>query len=154
MLLAINVNNTQIKLALYPKPEEDGGPRVHWRVSTDWEKTEDEYGILFAELFAHAGLSLGDVRDVAISCVVPPLVDTMERLCERYFRTRPLVVGPGVRTGMRILYENPREVGADRICNAVAAYAKYGGPSLVCDFGTATTLALAQARGFPPKVEP
>ncbi len=147
MLLAVNVNNTQIKLALYPDPERDGPPRVHWRVSTDWEKTEDEYGILFADLFEHAGLSLGDVTDVALSCVVPPLLDTMERLCDRYFGTRPLVVGPGIRTGMRILYENPREVGADRICNAVAAFNKYGGPSIVCDFGTATTFTAVSREG-------
>jgi type III pantothenate kinase len=147
VLLAVNVNNTQIKLAVYPDPEREGPPRVHWRVSTDWEKTEDEYGILFAHLFHHAGLSLRDVTDVALSCVVPPLVDTMERLCERYFNTRPLVVGPGIRTGMRILYENPREVGADRICNAVAAFARYGGPSVVCDFGTATTFTAVSRDG-------
>ncbi|MDQ7800894.1 MAG: type III pantothenate kinase [Armatimonadota bacterium] len=147
MLLAVNVNNTQIKLAVYSDPERDAQPRVHWRVSTELRKTEDEYGILFAHLFEHAGLGLRDVTDVAVSCVVPPLLDTMERLCERYFRTRPLVVGPGIRTGMRILYENPREVGADRICNAVAAFAKYGGPSVVCDFGTATTFTAVSREG-------
>jgi len=147
VLLAVNVNNTQIKLAVYSDPERDAQPRVHWRVSTELRKTEDEYGILFAHLFEHAGLGLRDVTDVAVSCVVPPLLDTMERLCERYFRTRPLVVGPGIRTGMRILYENPREVGADRICNAVAAFAKYGGPSVVCDFGTATTFTAVSREG-------
>ncbi|MDR5683124.1 MAG: type III pantothenate kinase [Armatimonadota bacterium] len=147
MLLAINVNNTLIKAAVYPDPTRDGDPLLHWRISTDWEKTEDEYGILFRDLFDHRGLSMRDVSDVAIACVVPPLMDTMERLAERYFGVAPLMVGPGVRTGMRILYENPREVGADRICNAVAAYAKYGGPAIVTDFGTATTFTAVSAEG-------
>jgi type III pantothenate kinase len=147
MLLAINVNNTLIKAAVYPDPARDGDPLLHWRISTDWEKTEDEYGILFRDLFEHRGVPMGDVTDVAISCVVPPLVDTMERLSEQYFGVAPLVVGPGLRTGMRILYENPREVGADRICNAVAAFAKYGGPAIVTDFGTATTFTAVSADG-------
>lgn len=147
MLLAINVNNTLIKAAVYPEPSRDGDPLLHWRVSTDWEKTDDEYGILFRDLFDHHDLAMHDVRHVAIACVVPPLVDTMERLSERYFGVTPLMVGPGVRTGMRILYENPREVGADRICSAVAAYSKYGGPAIVADFGTATTFSAVSAEG-------
>lgn len=147
MLLAINVNNTLIKAAVYPDPTRDGEPPLHWRISTDWDKTEDEYGILFRDLFEHRGLAMRDIRDVAISCVVPPLVDTMEQLSERYFGVAPLMVGPGVRTGMRILYENPREVGADRICNAVAAYARYGGPAIVTDFGTATTFTAVSGDG-------
>lgn len=147
MLLALNVNNTNIKAALYAEPERDGAPLVHWRIATDPQRTEDEYGMLLAALFSHHGLRLRDVRHVAVACVVPPLVDTMERLSERYFGCSPLMVGPGIRTGMRILYENPREVGADRICNAVAAYARYGGPSIVVDLGTATTFTAVSSEG-------
>src|SRR3990170_3935626 len=110
------------------------------------------FEVLFAAVvavpvFAPVGRSLGDVDGVGISSVVPPLLDTLDRLARTYLGTAPLVVGPGVRTGMRILYENPKEVGADRICNAVAAYAKYGGPVIVVDLGTATTFSVVSAEG-------
>ncbi len=147
MLLALNVNNTNIKAAVYDRPEREGPPLVHWRIATDPARTEDEYGMLLLNLFRHHDLRLQDVRHVAVACVVPPLVDTVERLSEKYFGCRPLLVGPGIRTGMRILYENPREVGADRICNAVAAYARYGGPTIVVDLGTATTFTAVSREG-------
>lgn len=143
LLLAVVINNTQIKIGLY----RDAELLHHWRVATDREKTADEYAMLLRSLFASAGRSLDEVGGVAVSSVVPPLLDTVERLSRSYLGTTPLVVGPGIRTGMRILYENPKEVGADRICNAVAAYAKYGGPAIVVDLGTATTFSVISAEG-------
>ncbi len=143
MLLAINVNNTQIKVGGYNGAE----LIVHWRIATDLDKTDDEYAMILRGLFQYAGLEFSSVESAAISSVVPPLTDVFERLCRRYFGVTPLVVGPGVRTGMRILYENPKEVGADRICNAIAVTAKYGGPAIVVDFGTATTFTAVSAEG-------
>jgi type III pantothenate kinase len=143
LLLAVNINNTLIKLALYRGVD----LLHHWRIATDRHKTADEYAMLLRALFASGGAAFGDVGGVAIASVVPPLMDTMERLCRQYLGRVPLVVGPGVRTGMRILYENPKEVGADRICNAVAAYARYGGPVIVVDLGTATTFSVVSAEG-------
>ena len=143
LLLALDINNTQIKIGLYRSSD----LLHHWRVATDRESTADEYAMLLRALFASVGRSLGNVDGVAVSSVVPPLLDTMDRLARSYLGTAPLIVGPGIRTGMRILYENPKEVGADRICNAVAAYAKYGGPSIVVDLGTAMTFSVISADG-------
>ncbi|MGH2625987.1 MAG: type III pantothenate kinase [Anaerolineales bacterium] len=143
MLLALDINNTQIKIGLYREAE----LLHHWRVATDREKTADEYAMLLRSLFASAGHGLDDVEGVAVSSVVPPLMDTVERLCRTYLGPVPLVVGPGIRTGMRILYENPKEVGADRICTAVAAYAKYGGPAIIVDLGTAMTFSVISEEG-------
>jgi len=143
VLLAININNTQIKIGGYRGAE----LLFHWRISTDREKTDDEYAMILRELFRHIELQFAQVESVAISCVVPPLSDVFDRLCRRYFGVSPLMVGPGVRTGMRIHYENPKEVGADRICNAIAVYEKYGGPAIVVDFGTATTYTAVSAAG-------
>jgi len=143
VLLAIVINNTQVKIGLY----RDADLLHHWRVATDREKTADEYAMLLRSFFASVGHSLEEVGGVAVSSVVPPLLDTVERLSRTYLGTAPLVVGPGIRTGMRVLYENPKEVGADRICNAVAAYAKYGGPAIVVDLGTATTFSVISAEG-------
>ncbi len=143
LLLALVINNTQIKIGLYQGAE----LRHHWRVATDRERTTDEYAMLLRALCASVDRTLSDIVGVAISSVVPPLLDTMHRLAATYLGTAPLVVGPGVRTGMRILYENPKEVGADRICNAVAAYARYGGPAIVVDLGTATTFSVVSAEG-------
>lgn len=143
MLLALNVNNTNIKLALYR-----GRSRlVSWRIATERQRTADEYAMLWEQLFAHHGFRFDEVTGVAISCVVPALVDPLRQLCRQYLHLAPLEVGPGIRTGMRILYDNPREVGADRIANAIAAYAEYGGPTIVVDFGTATTLTAVSAEG-------
>lgn len=143
MLLAVNINNTQIKIGGYRGTD----LLFHWRIATDREKTDDEYAMILRELFRHAELQFAQVESVAISCVVPPLTDVFERLCRRYFGVSPLMVGPGVRTGMRIHYENPKEVGADRIANAVAVFEKYGGPAIVVDFGTATTFTAVSAAG-------
>ncbi|MDQ7820040.1 MAG: type III pantothenate kinase [Armatimonadota bacterium] len=143
MLLALNINNTQIKVGVY----RDAALLVHWRLATVLDRTDDEYAMLLRALFQHAGMEFAGVEAAAISSVVPPLTDVFDRLCRRYFRVTPLVVGPGVRTGIRILYENPKEVGADRICNAVAVYARYGGPAIVVDFGTATTFTAVSADG-------
>src|SRR2546425_11947932 len=143
MLLAININNTQIKVGGY-----DGTDLlVHWRIATDLNKTDDEYAMILRGLFQYAGLEFPAVESAAISSVVPPLTEVFERLCSRYFGVAPLVVGPGVRTGMRILYEHPKEGGADRICNAIAVYEKHGGPAIVADFGTATTFTAVSAEG-------
>lgn len=143
MLLAININNTTIKVGGYNGTD----LAVHWRIATDLNKTDDEYAMILRDLFQYAALEFPMVEAVAISSVVPPLTEVFERLCRRYFNTSPLVVGPGVRTGMRILYEHPKEVGADRICNAIAVYEKYGGPAIVADFGTATTFTAVSTDG-------
>jgi type III pantothenate kinase len=143
MLLALNVNNTNIKLALYRGQSQV----VNWRIATERQRTADEYAMLWHQLFHYHGLGFDDVTGVAMSCVVPALVDPLRQLCRRYLRLTPLEVGPGIRTGMRILYDNPREVGADRIANAIAAYAQYGGPTIVVDFGTATTFTAVSAEG-------
>jgi type III pantothenate kinase len=143
MLLAIDVGNTNTVLGVY-----DGARLVaHWRVETTSRRTFDEYGILLLQLFAHAGLDPAKVEAVAVSSVVPPLQFNLEQMSERYFRRRPMFVGPGVKTGMPIVYDNPREVGADRIVNAVAGWEKHKRPLVVVDFGTATTFDAVSAKG-------
>lgn len=134
MLLAIDVGNTNITFGTYI------GQNLtqHWRVSTDRGRTPDEYGLLVISLLEYAGLHPREVEAVAICSVVPPLTPALEQMCQSYFGIQPLTVGPGTRTGMVIRYDNPRDVGADRIVLGVAAYAKYGGPCIVVDFGTAT----------------
>ena len=145
MLLVLDVGNTNIVAGVY-KGEE---LLVHWRISTDRQKTADEYGMSLYNLFAYSKMAMEDVEAVAISSVVPPLIVPLSRMCERYFGKQPLVVGPGVKTGVCIKYENPREVGADRIVNAIAAYEKYKerGAMIVVDFGTATTFCAIAANG-------
>ena len=143
MLLVFDIGNTNIVLGVY----DNETLTHHWRISTDKQKTGDEYGILLHNLFAYRGLSLADISDIVISSVVPPLVVPLVRMCKRYFEVEPLVVGPGVKTGVSIKYENPREVGADRIVNAIAAYDRYGGPVIVVDFGTATTFCVINQNG-------
>jgi type III pantothenate kinase len=120
---------------------------AHWRVTTVATQTVDEYGVLFRNLFAMAELEAKAIRGIVISSVVPPLDPTLREVCERYFNTRPLFIEPGVKTGMPVLYENPAEVGADRIVNSVAAIEKYGAPCVVVDFGTATTFDCVSAKG-------
>ncbi len=135
MLLVFDIGNTNIVLGLY-----NGTELVnHWRTSTDREKTGDDYGMLIYNLLGYYGMSLKQVDEVIMSSVVPPLTVPLTRMVNRYFNIEPLVVGAGVKTGINIKYENPREVGADRIVNAVAAHSKYPGPLIVIDFGTATT---------------
>lgn len=143
MLLVLDIGNTNIVLGVYQ------GTRLAMssRMSTDWEKTTDEYAMLVRDLLSYHGLDFPDVRGVAISCVVPPVVATFESLSRKYCHCEPLVVEPGIKTGMVIRYENPKEVGADRIVNAVAAYERYGGPVIVVDFGTATTFCAISGEG-------
>jgi len=142
MLLVIDVGNTNMVLGVYKDTE----LLDHWRISTDRQRTTDEYGVLIRELFYLNDLRADDINAIIISSVVPPVVPTLERMCQRYFGLSPLLIGPGVKTGMDIRYDNPREVGADRIVNAVAAYEKYGGPVIIVDFGTATTFCAVDAK--------
>lgn len=142
MLLVIDVGNTNVVLGVY----DDKKIIEHWRVATDRSSTADEYGVILNDLFLLNGMEPEVVNKVIISSVVPPLTPVMEQVAIRYFNTKPIVVGPGVKTGISIQYDNPREVGADRIVNAVAANAKYEGNLIVIDFGTATTFC-ALAKG-------
>ena len=143
MLLAIDVGNTNIVFGVYK------GNRLlyDWRIATDKNKTSDEYGLLFEQIFRYNSMSSDDVDDVIISSVVPTLMHTLSAMSVKYFNKEPFVVGPGIRTGMNIKYENPRELGADRIVNAVAAYEKYGGPLIIVDFGTAITFCAISKEG-------
>lgn len=143
MLLAIDIGNTNIVLGLFRERE----LVHHWRVGTRRDETSDEYGILLKNLFEVVGVPRSTVSGMIIASVVPPLQPVFEELARDYFQVAPVVVGPGIRTGMPVLYENPREVGADRIVNAVAAYETYGGPAIVVDFGTATTFDAVSAKG-------
>lgn len=143
MILLFDVGNTNIVLGVY----DNRTMAYHWRVSTDKSRTMDEYAVVIKNLFDFSDLTFEEINAVVISSVVPPVMPTLEALVRKYFGVEPLVVGPGIKTGMPIIYDNPREVGADRIVNAVAAYAKYGGPLIIVDFGTATTFCVISKRG-------
>ena len=143
MLLAIDVGNTNTVLGAFAGAD----LRHQWRVETSQSRTYDEWGILVRQLFAARGLDAGAVRAIAISSVVPPLAFALGQMSQRYFGTKPLFVGPGVKTGLPILYDNPREVGADRVVNAVAAYHRWKRGLIVVDFGTATTFDAVSPRG-------
>ena len=135
MIFAMDIGNTNIKTAVF-----EGETLVkRWRCATDLTMTSDQYGIIMADLFRYHGLDIRKVDGVMISSVVPPVNYTIEHMCHDYFRTVPCFLAPGVKTGLNIRYENPRELGSDRIANAVAAAALYGGPCIYIDFGTATT---------------
>jgi type III pantothenate kinase len=143
MILVFDVGNTNIVLGVY-----DGDKLiVNWRISTDRQKSSDEYGMLIHNLFAYDKVDSKAIEAVVISSVVPPLMPPLSRMSRKYFGLEPLVVGPGVKTGICIKYENPREVGADRIVNAVAALHKFGGPLIIVDFGTATTFCAISSNG-------
>jgi type III pantothenate kinase len=143
MLLVIDVGNSNIVLGVY-----DGTLLFHsWRLSTDKSRTSDEYAVLLHSLFDQAGLRFSEVKAAIISSVVPPLTGVMESICHDFFNLTPLVVGSGIKTGMLIRYDNPREVGADRIVNAVAGFAKYACPLVIIDFGTATTFDYVNGSG-------
>lgn len=135
MILVMDVGNTNVVLGIYRGKE----LLHHWRLSTNRSATVDEYGMSIYNLFQYAQIRLQQIEGVIISSVVPPLMRTLEQLCRQYIGKTPLIVGPGIKTGLNIRYENPREVGADRIVNSVAAIEKYGSPLIVVDFGTATT---------------
>ncbi len=143
MLLTIDVGNSNTVLGVF----EGASLRAHWRLTTRREQTADEYGILVRNLFATSGLEPSQVDAVALASVVPPLTPVLVDLSRNYLGHDPLVVGPGVKTGMPILYEPPGDVGADRIVNGVAAFAAWGGPVIVIDFGTATTFDVITQRG-------
>lgn len=143
MLLAIDVGNTNIALGIF----EGETLRATWNVATDIDKTADEYAVLLLNLLPMEGLNLSDIDHVSIACVVPPLLTIFEELSQRYFNISPLIVGPGVKTGVRICTDNPREVGADRVANAAAAHHLYSGPMILIDFGTATTLDVLSKEG-------
>lgn len=159
MLLVIDVGNTNTVLGVFArvsKMHEGGEPEetvefkrllANWRVATSRTSTVDEYGVLFRNLFSMAGLESKGIHGIVISSVVPPLDPVLRQVCERYFNLKPLFIEPGVKTGMPVHYDNPAEVGADRIVNAVAAYDKYGGPCVIVDFGTATTFDCVSAKG-------
>jgi type III pantothenate kinase len=155
MLLAIDIGNTNIALGLFgPLAQTPSGASIgdapllaDWRLETRAARTADEYAALLSELFRLAGLEMRAVTAAIVSSVVPPVLFPIELLCRRHLRVEPIVVGPGTKTGMPILYENPREVGADRIVNAVAAHKRWPGGAIVVDFGTATTFDVVTSRG-------
>jgi type III pantothenate kinase len=143
MLLVIDVGNSNIVLGIY-----QGSQLVrNWRLSTDKSRTSDEYGVLLHSLFDQAGLGFASVKAAIISSVVPPLTGVMEAIVRDFFHHTPYVVGPGIKTGMLIQYDNPREVGADRIVNAVAGFEKHHCALVIVDFGTATTFDYVNAKG-------
>jgi len=143
MLLAIDIGNTNTVLGLYRGVE----LVTDWRIRTEQDMTADEYGILMHNLFAAKNLQFQDVTNMVTSCVVPPMVNTVVEFANKNFEIKPLLVGPGIRTGMPIYYDNPKEIGADRIVNAVAAYEKYKTSIIVVDFGTATTFDYVSPKG-------
>jgi type III pantothenate kinase len=159
MLLVVDVGNTNTVLGVFarvakvhPSGPPDETPHyerllANWRVATKQASTVDEYGVLFRNLFAMAGLEASGIHGIVISSVVPPLDPVLRAVCEKYFNSKPLFIEPGVKTGMPVQYDNPAEVGADRIVNAVAAFDKYGGPCVIVDFGTATTFDCVSAKG-------
>lgn len=145
MLLTLDVGNTNTVLGLYRMGSDE--MVTHWRISTLRTQTADEYGVLFLNLFAMRKVEAAEVAGIIISSVVPPLETTLRQVCERYFHLKPMFVEPGIKTGMPILVDNPAELGADRLVNGVAAFARYGGPCIVVDFGTATTFDVITAKG-------
>ena len=143
MLLAIDIGNTNIVLGLY-----DGRKLItHWRLLTEAERTADEYGVIISYLVSAAGFRHDQIRAIVSSCVVPPMVSVTQELGQKFFKLDPLMVGPGIKTGMPILYDSPKDVGADRIVNGIAAYEKYRDACIVVDFGTATTVDYISKKG-------
>ena len=143
MLLTLDIGNTNIKTALF----EGDTMRAYFRISTNKMYTSDEYGMLLSNLFQHEGFSVLDCDGIAVSSVVPTINFTIEHMCQNYFKKAPMFIVPGIRTGINIRYENPRELGSDRIANAVAALEYYGAPIITIDFGTATTFGVVDEGG-------
>ena len=143
MFMTMDVGNTNIKIALF----EGEQMRQYWRVSTNKTYTSDEYGMTLHGLFTHAGLDLRCVEGIIMSSVVPTINFTLEHMCKDYFGLMPMLVAPGIKTGINLKYEDPRALGSDRIANAVAAQAEYGGPCIFIDFGTATTFGAIDETG-------
>ncbi len=143
MILVVDVGNTHTVLGLF----QERVLRENWRVATHFSRTDDEYGMMLHNLFSFSKIRADDVRGMIISCVVPPMLKVMVGMAQKYLGLKPLVVGPGVKTGLPILLDNPREVGADRVVNSVAAYSHYRQSLIVIDFGTATTFDCISSRG-------
>lgn len=143
MLLVIDIGNSNTVLGIYAGQT----LKNNWRIGTDKDRTVDEYAMLISNLFQLSGLQFTDLDDVIVSSVVPPMLATIEGLCLQYFELTPYIIGPGIKTGMPIQYDNPREVGADRIVNAIAAYEKSKCGLIVVDFGTATTFDVISPDG-------
>jgi type III pantothenate kinase len=160
MLLVIDVGNTNTVLGVFARVAQvqAGGGAVdnaehygrlvaNWRVGSHLARTVDEYGVIFRNLFSMDNLEVSSVHGIVISSVVPPLDAVLRQVCERYFKLKPMFIEPGIKTGMPVLYDNPAEVGADRVVNAVAAFEKFGGPCVIVDFGTATTFDCVSKKG-------
>ncbi|MBE5772954.1 MAG: type III pantothenate kinase [Clostridiales bacterium] len=143
MILTLDIGNTNMKTALFDGME----MKQYWRVATDRNRTSDEYGIILMNLLKHSGISKESIEGIMMSSVVPQINFTIEHMCRNYFGMDPMKIEPGVKTGINIKYENPRELGSDRIANAVAAYELYGGPCITIDFGTATSFGAISAKG-------
>jgi len=143
LFLAVDVGNTHIMLGIYREEE----IVIYWRLATRRDSTEDELGMLVKNLLHNSHLHLKDIKAIAISSVVPQLMYSLQRMGQKYFSLDPLIIGPGIKTGLNIITDNPREVGADRIVNAVAALNIYGGPLIIVDFGTATTFCAISEAG-------
>jgi type III pantothenate kinase len=143
MLLVFDVGNTNMVLGIYKNKE----LLKHWRINTDKEKTSDEYGVLINSLFQYENIDMKSIDDVIISSVVPNVMHSLENFCIKYCDKKPKVVGPGIKTGLNIKYDNPKQVGADRIVNAVAGIEKYGYPLIIVDFGTGTTFCAISENG-------
>ncbi len=143
MLLAVDIGNTNTAFGIFQEQKliQD------WKIKTESDRTSDEYALILINLLDSSGIEKQEIKAVIISSVVPPLTPVFQNLCQKLFQIRPLVVGPGLKTGMPILYENPLEVGADRVVVAVAAFERYGGPCVVVDFGTATTFDAISSQG-------
>jgi type III pantothenate kinase len=143
MLLAIDIGNTNIVLGLY----EGRKLLTHWRLLTEAERTADEYGVIISHLISLKSFKCNQIHSIVASCVVPPMVSMTQELAGKFFDLEPLMVGPGIKTGMPILYDSPKDVGADRIVNGIAAYEKYRDACIVVDFGTATTVDYISKKG-------
>ncbi|MBE5792374.1 MAG: type III pantothenate kinase [Clostridiales bacterium] len=143
MILTLDIGNTNIKTALF----EGERMAAYWRISTNRTMTSDEYGMLMCNLFTHHNVSMKSVTGIVISSVVPTINYTIEHMCMSYFGRAPMFVAPGIKTGIHIRYDNPKELGSDRIANAVAAYELYGGPCIYIDFGTATSFGVVSQKG-------
>ncbi|MHB9094867.1 MAG: type III pantothenate kinase, partial [Eubacteriales bacterium] len=143
MILVVDVGNTNIVLGVF-----EGKKLIQsWRISTNKDKTADEYGIQIRVLFQYSNIKYEKIEAIIVSSVVPPVMPALEGMTVKYFGMKPLIVGPGVKTAMPIRYDNPKEVGADRIVNAIAAFEQYGGPLIIVDFGTATTFDAISKEG-------
>jgi type III pantothenate kinase len=147
MLLALDVGNTNTVLGLYKLDTEKPELAAHWRVTTHRAQTVDEYGVFFVNLFEMHGMAPSQVTHIIIASVVPPVDSTLRRMCQDYFHIEPMFIEPGIKTGIKLLIDNPTELGADRLCDCVAAFERYGGPCIVVDFGTATKFEVISAQG-------